>query len=165
MKLTIRGDLADLDLEIVIDAGSVGGGAAASAKEPQHARVDAGAGERAADASVEEIPGVAGVHEQPEMGAASGAHRGLAVGGVCRGVDDRLGLRADDACGQPEHQPALTTIQGLDAALADIRSRVEAHVDNPPQPVERPAELDLSRPHTDDLAFPDFLDRRKGRAE
>ena len=51
--------------------------------------------------------------------------------------------------------------------LTKVGDQVRAAVANPPPPeVDLPVELPLRRPNldADDLAFPDFLDRRQGRA-
>lgn len=54
----------------------------------------------------------------------------------------------------------------LSALVREIGAAVTAAVENPPPPVEPPAELALRRPvEEDDLAMPAFLDRRKRAAD
>lgn len=64
------------------------------------------------------------------------------------------------------HPNILTDDASVSALMKTIGAAVQHHVEHPPAPVEPSGELPLKRydADADDLAIPDFLDRRKQRA-
>ncbi len=143
MRIIIRGDLAGLDIEIVIEKpGLVSPGAAEQAPVGNDT-----AGSSAANPSL-------------DLAQNGGQPKGACV------TQAPLPTVLDEpsVIAIREGRVEVAPTPDIPGAMATIGEQVRAAIANPPQPVERPAELALSRPHTDDLAFPDFLDRRKGRA-
>ncbi len=155
MRIVIRGAA---EIEIEFEADSLKGGAAGHRPS------------KSGQSSVEEDG------TRAQSGAYSKTPISVVPGGGDMGTAGNEASPAPVAANHPTvlDEPSVIAIRegrvevaptpDIPGAMATIGNQVRAAVDNPPQPVERPAELDLSRPHTDDLAFPDFLDRRKGRA-
>lgn len=170
-RITIRGDLAGLDIEIVIEKpGPVSPGAASTgtvrsctAPSPGSPLPDLGIGK---DDAEQKSCGRLVEADQAGVVADLGA-RPKSSAGIASGPHDTLPTVLDEPSviaireGRVEVAPAVD----IPAAMVVIGDQVRAAVANPPAAVEAPVELPLRRPVEEDtLDIPAFLDRRQESA-